>query len=236
MTVLVFQNYPCEDAALLGEALESFGAELRVVDCFAGEPPPSPSWGSALLILGGPMNVYEEEEYPFLAWETRWIREWVAAGRPALGLCLGAQLIAKAMGARVVKSPVKEIGHFSVELTGAGAGDPVFAGFPNRIPVVQWHEDTFELPRSAVQLARGRLCENQAFRMGSAVGLQFHLELGRAKLEQWFREYDIDGEDEGVDVPAVLSEFAVKEPVYRDLCRRFVENFWRSLSDPASAR
>ena len=138
-------------------------------------PCPSGSTSPAqagLVVLGGPMNVDEIDAYPWLVDEVRWIRQAVEAELPVLGICLGAQLLAKALGAKVTANPVKEIGWYELELTAAAADDPLFGGCGPRHLVFQSHGDTFALPDGAVHLARGELCENQAFRFGrSAWGL-----------------------------------------------------------------
>lgn len=226
MRLLVFQNHPCEDAALAGEVFSGLGWELSVVDCHGGQRPAKPD-ADALLVLGGPMNVYEEEKYPFLRWETEWIRDWAAAGRPCLGLCLGAQLLSKALGGRVTANPVREIGHFQVELTEEGCRDSLFEGFSRRFDVVQWHGDTFSIPPGGVHLASSDLCVHQAFRYKRAIGLQFHLEIGRDKMAAWVREYVHDPVEQGVDVRGLLAGFAQREFGYAETCRRLVLNFCR---------
>lgn len=231
MRILVFQNYPCEDAAVAGEAFERLGHSIHVIDCYGAAPPPDFSQGDAVLVLGGPMNVYEEEKHPFLRWETDWIARWVGEGRPLLGLCLGAQLLSKALGGRVTKNPQSEIGHFSVALTEAGRRDPLFAGFPDSFDVAQWHGDTFSLPPGGTLLARSALCEHQAVRVGRAVGLQFHLEIGRAKMAEWIREYVADPSDGSVDVAGILQGFEAREATYVANCHRLVANFCGAVAE-----
>src|ERR1044071_6787905 len=114
--------------------------------------------------MGGPMGVYEKDRYPFLKKELRLVKKFLASGKPALGICLGAQLIGHALGARVYPNRHKEIGWYPLRLTRDGRRDPLFAGFPARPRVFQWHGDTFENPRGATLLARSPLCRRQAFR------------------------------------------------------------------------
>ena len=226
MKILVFQNYPCEDAAMAGTAFEEYGADIEVVDCFNSKRPPD-ARGDALLVLGGPMNVYEEEKYSFLKWETEWIRNWAEEGRPMLGLCLGAQLLSKATGGKVTKNAVPEIGHCEVSLTDAGLQDPLFSGIRNPVPVVQWHQDTFSVPSGGILLATAEKCTNQAFRIYRAIGLQFHLEIGRDKMSAWIDEYVRNPNEEGIDVEGILGDFAGKETVYANTCRTLIKNFLR---------
>jgi GMP synthase (glutamine-hydrolysing) len=138
------------------------------------------------VVMGGPMNVDQVDRYPFLAAEVGWIREGVAQEIPMMGICLGAQLLAKSLGAKVFANPVKEIGWYEIELLPAAAGDPLFRGCPARQTVFQWHGDTFEMPSGAVHLARSTLCRHQAFRYGpSAFGLQFHAEMTEDMVDDW---------------------------------------------------
>ncbi len=144
-----------------------------------------------IVLLGGPMNVYEEERYPFLRDEDLFIKEAIQRGKAILGICLGAQLIAKALGAEVFKAPVKEIGWYDVSLTKMGLRDPLFSELPKTFSVFQWHEDTFEIPRSGKLIATSSPVSHQAFRYGEKVyGLQFHLEVTEEMIQEWIETYD----------------------------------------------
>jgi GMP synthase-like glutamine amidotransferase len=136
---------------------------------------PSPAAFDALIVMGGPMSVNDEHEHPWLVAEKRLVRDAVEGGKIVLGVCLGAQLIASSLGAKVYKSAEKEIGWFPVEgVAPAVAGS--FA-FPPSLPAFHWHGETFELPAEATRLARSAGCANQAFQVGRrTIGLQFHLE------------------------------------------------------------
>lgn len=144
---------------------------------------PAPEDADVLIVMGGPMGVYECSKYPHLASEVTLIAEMVRRGRPVLGVCLGAQLLANALGARVYSGPSSEIGFGDVNLTIGARQDLLFKSLPDPLPVFHWHSDTFDLPHGAHLLARNSHYEHQAFRFGSnAYGLQFHIE---ADLDTW---------------------------------------------------
>ena len=138
-----------------------------------------------VVVLGGPIGVYEQEIYPFLADELRILEARLKAGRPVLGICLGAQLMAAALGARVYPAPAKEVGWAPLSLTEAGKAS-VLRHIDGGVPVLHWHGDTFDLPAGATLLASTEVCPNQAFSYGpAALGLQFHLEVVPAEIERW---------------------------------------------------
>jgi GMP synthase-like glutamine amidotransferase len=147
------------------------------------------------------MGVYEEDRHPWLAAEKRLIAEAVAAGTPYWGVCLGAQLLAASLGARVRTGPSPELGVLAVRLTPQAALDPVFAGAPQSFSTLQWHGDTYELPVGAVHLARSEAYEQQAFALGRAYALQFHLEVDSALAESWMAIPDYVSELEQLDGP-----------------------------------
>jgi GMP synthase-like glutamine amidotransferase len=186
LRVLVVMHVENEGPGLFGELLRAAGAEVQTARLHLGEPLPPVGEVDAALSLGGPMNVYEEAEHPFLRDETRFLAEAADRGLPVLGICLGAQMIAKAAGAAVTKNAVQELGWGMVSLTEAGAADPLFSGLPEILPVFQWHGDTFAIPDGGALLATGSACRNQALRHRNSWGLQFHLEADRALLASWF--------------------------------------------------
>jgi GMP synthase-like glutamine amidotransferase len=208
MRALIFQHIACEGPGLLGDFLRGQGVSLHTVHLDRGDAIPDPADFDLLVVLGGPMNVYEEDRYPFLAPEDRAIRRAVAAGVPYLGFCLGSQLLAKALKARVTANPVKEIGFFDVSLTPAGRGDPLFRGVAEPLPVFQWHGDTFAIPAGAAHLASSPRCAHQAFRHGEAAyGFQFHVEVTRPMVEEWLRLYAEEvAATPGLDAGRILAE------------------------------
>lgn len=184
--VLVFQHLPAEHAGIFREFMAERGLAPHVVELSAGDAIPDPTDFDALLIFGGPMNVYEEDAYPFLKSETAAIRHAVERDVPILGVCLGGQLLAKALGAPVTRNPVPEVGVFDVELTAEGRRDPLFANLPPRFPVAQWHNDTFAVPEGGALLATSPACRHQAFRVGEAAyGVQFHPEVTPEMAREW---------------------------------------------------
>ncbi len=183
--VLVLQHIACEPPAAYEDELRAWGAELVRVEVDAGEP--LPDWRSfaAIVAMGGPMGAYEDARLPWLAPEKRLIAEAVRSGLPYWGVCLGVQLLAASLDARVYTGPSAEVGVLEVELTRGGAADSVFSQLPPRFHALQWHTDTFDLPDGAVQLARSDSYEQQAFRYRNAYGVQFHLEIGVELAREW---------------------------------------------------
>jgi GMP synthase-like glutamine amidotransferase len=183
--ILAFRHVPFEGMGLIELALEAHQIHFDYADLYDHPSPPAdPSEYDALIFMGGPMSV--NDDLPYLRREEEYIRQAIGRGVPVLGVCLGSQLIAHALGAEVRRNAVKEIGWFEVELTEAGRNDPVFEAFRSIEPVFHWHGETFDLPPGAELLASSERCRNQAFRLGAAVyGMQFHLEITPAMIADW---------------------------------------------------
>lgn len=172
--------------------LKAAGFRIRYVN-FGREPGSLPELDgyAALIILGGPMNIDDIDRYPNLLTEVRIIREAVDRDMSVLGICLGAQLLAKALGGGVSRNPTREIGWYDVELTAAGREDPVLSTFAPVQQVFQWHEDGIRLPPKAIHLAQSAASSVQAFRYGEhAYGFQFHLEVDQPLIERWLTVAD----------------------------------------------
>lgn len=180
MNAHILQHVPFEGPAWIGQWLLARGARLNYTRFWESAALPDPASLDLLVVMGGPMSVNDEAEFPWLVAEKRFIAEVVALGRPVLGICLGAQLIASAHGARVYRNAEKEIGWFAIE--GCAGTDGVFQ-FPPTTTVLHWHGETFDLPPGARLLASSAACRHQAFQLGErALGLQFHLEMTEQSL------------------------------------------------------
>jgi GMP synthase-like glutamine amidotransferase len=184
-SILVLQHAGCEPPGVYSDELGARGIATETV--LLDEQPLPRDWGrhAGIVVMGGAMGAYEEDRHPWLRGEKRLIAEAVAAGTPYWGVCLGAQMLAASLGARVMPGPRPELGVLPVKLTDAAARDPVFATAPLSFPSLQWHGDTYELPKGAVQLARSEAYEQQAFVVGRAYALQFHLEVDAPLAEEW---------------------------------------------------
>jgi len=185
--LLVFQHVSFEILGTLHPLLKARGFRIRYAN-FGRHPHARAEIAryNGLVVLGGPMNVDDLERHPHLAVEVELIQQAIEQGLPVLGICLGAQLIAKALGARVHANGGKEIGWYDVSPTLAAKDDPLFRDFGEMEKIFQWHGDVFELPAGAVHLATSQRCPHQAFRYGTNVyGLQFHLEVDEHLIERW---------------------------------------------------
>jgi len=210
--LLVFQHVPYEPLGTLDAQFRDAGFRIRYVNFARFERVAlDVRRYNGLVVLGGPMSVNDTDRYPHLREEMDALRSAIDAGLPVLGICLGAQLIAAALGASVVRNPVKEIGWSTVEPTSAGSRDPLFKHLGKTEQIFQWHGDTFRLPEGAELLAQTDACRNQAFRHGGNVyGLQFHLEVDKALIRRWLStpamQHEIEALNGAVDAETVLEE------------------------------
>lgn len=185
--IMIFQHVGHEPLGTLNPMLKAAGFRIRYVN-FGREPSANPSLDgyNGLIVLGGPMGVYEAEQHPHLKTEMKLIEEAIRRGLPVLGICLGAQLIAAVLGAHVRKAAQWELGWYPLHVTEEGKKDPLFRSYNKKDHVFQIHQDTFDVPKTAVHLGWSDLCEGQAFRFGQKVyGLQFHLEADQPMIQRW---------------------------------------------------
>lgn len=221
MNALIIKHIDIEGPGLIEYCLTQEKIPYQILNLETGGRFPKMNGLSHLIFLGGPMNVYEEDRYPFLKDEDLFIKEAIQRGKAILGICLGAQLIAKALGAKVFKAPVKEIGWYDVTLTKIGSQDSLFSGIPTTFPVFQWHEDTFEIPKGAKLIATSSPISHQAFRYGDKVcGLQFHLEVTEQMIRDWTETYQ---EQAKVQI-MIETQMKIETSIRRGL--NFLSNFF----------
>jgi GMP synthase (glutamine-hydrolysing) len=183
--VLAFRHVPFEDVGHIRPVLAARGIQVECVDLFRNqEISPDAANASGLIFMGGPMSANDDLDY--LKQELRLIAQAAERGQPMLGVCLGSQLLAKALGGRVYGNPVKEIGWYEVQFCDAATEDPLFSGLGNSRMTFHWHGETFDLPAGATLLASSEACRHQAFRFGKAAyGLQFHPEVTPEMIADW---------------------------------------------------
>lgn len=223
-------HVPSETLGIIKSCIDKKNLSVVEHHIYKNEVPPFSSSVSALIVMGGPMNVYETHLYPFLDAEVKLIAQVISAKRPILGICLGAQLLAKALGAQIYPNSMREVGWYPVELLPEARNDMLFSAVPRTFDVLHWHGDTFDLPEGAVHLARSDRCVNQAFRWGNnAWGLQFHLEVTPEMVDEW-----VQGEESASYVcgagecPEMITE---KTPIFFSRLQPLAEQIFFSFLD-----
>ncbi|MBI3597577.1 MAG: gamma-glutamyl-gamma-aminobutyrate hydrolase family protein [Nitrospirae bacterium] len=199
--VWVMQHMVCETLGTISDALNAGSVPFEYVRIFEGQPVPIEMGDAAgLILMGGPMGVYEQDHYPFLRQEIRLIEEALRKNMPVLGICLGSQLLAAALGARVTQAKDKEIGWRRVSLTRAAKDDPLWSGIEPAFTAYHWHGDVFDLPSGAVSLASSDRTRHQAFRYGrSAYGILFHMEVTEAIIRDMVETFRDELQTTGLD-------------------------------------
>jgi GMP synthase-like glutamine amidotransferase len=211
MKIQCLTHVPFEDAANIAIWAKNNGHSLHYTELFNNNPLPDLNAFDMLTIMGGPMNVYQHDQYPWLIGEKDLIKKAITCGKKVLGVCLGAQLMADAMGGTVTKNPYPEIGWHPVTLTEQARSTGLFDGFPETFTVFHWHGDTFSIPPGAMRLAGSDACQNQAFLYGShALALQFHLEYSRRSIEEMLTHCN----DELIDSPYVNSVDQIRDGLH----------------------
>jgi GMP synthase (glutamine-hydrolysing) len=210
MKVIVLQHIRCETLGTIADALDTKGVEANYVRSFKGDRIPSDLGDSkGLIVMGGPMGVYEQDLHPFLREELQLIESALRHERPILGVCLGSQLLAAALGAQVKKNTTKEIGWYPVNLTPSGREDPLWSGAVPSFMGFHWHGDVFDLPRGAVSLASSALTPCQAFRYDRKVyGLLFHMEVTAEMIRAMVETFEDELQQEKINGQALTGEAA----------------------------
>jgi GMP synthase-like glutamine amidotransferase len=230
--IAILKNTKEEGTGTIGDYLREVSADYRIFELAEGEAPQSLEDFRCLIILGGPMGVYEMDRYPHLKIASRLIREGINREMNILGICLGAQLLAHCLGADVYMGHEKEIGWFNIEITADGISDPHMqrlathpdiGDFWKIFKVFHWHGDTFDLPMDAVRLASSSLYENQAFRYGKNVyAFQFHIEVTEEMVYEWLKD-ESSTELIFKDTKKFLNE-------YRGRAMNFYKSFFKGMS------
>lgn len=229
--ILFIKHIDVEGPDTLGDFLTIRQEPFLVVDMGAGEKlPADPSDFKAVVVLGGPMNVDEEKKYPFLKEENRFIQKTLEQKIPYFGLCLGSQLLAKAAGAKVIKSPQKEVGFSEVALTEDGKKDELFRNIADKMTVYQWHEDMWLLPAGAKLLATSAACPHQAFKVGhNAYGLQFHVEVTDLSIGDWCDAYLKDPAQLKIQKDKMLADYQRHKKTFQQTAVKLYNNFLEIL-------
>jgi GMP synthase (glutamine-hydrolysing) len=232
-SVLVIQHTAGEGPGLLAEVLPAAGLSLRRVRVFRGDPVPQRLGDHAgLVVLGGPMGVYEPDRYPFLRREIRLVADALERQRPILGICLGSQLLAAALGTPVTRGQVAELGWAAVTLSREAATDGLWAGVPESFNAFHWHGDYFELPRGAVRLAWSQAADCQAFRhQGTAYGVLFHLEVTERIVRGLVRSSTRALGAAGLSAAAILDSLRAHLPALHQIGRQVFARWARLVRD-----
>lgn len=198
MAVLICKNIETEGPGTIEDYLRLKNIPYKIVELSTGEALPNSDNFNTLIMMGGPMSVNEDEIYPYIKEEEKLVRDFISKRKKILGVCLGAQIMAKALGARVYAGHQKEIGWYDIELTGEGLRDtlirslalhPKVGDLWKRFKVFHWHGETFDIPQGAVRLASSGLYQNQAFRYGKdAYAFQFHIEVRKEMILEWLKD------------------------------------------------
>lgn len=213
--VLAVRHVKIEHAGLIEDILKEKGIEIDYVDTAKGQTLKEPLENySFAIVLGGYMGAYEESLYPFLSYEYKLMEEVLKRDIPLLGICLGSQMLAKVLGARVYKGEKgKEIGFFDVYKV---SQVELFKDFPDKLKVFQWHGDTFDLPKGAHRVFEGDVYKNQGFIYKNAIGLQFHIEVSSQMVEEWLSVYNDEVEKEGLDREKIIQDTKIYIPILKE--------------------
>ncbi len=224
--ILIIKHAKIEGPGTLGDFFRETSWKTGVVELWKTQALPRVDDCEAIISLGGPMNVYETKKYPFLEKEESFLKKALKENIPVLGICLGAQLLAKAASAKVEKAENKEIGWYTVGLTKAGGDDLLFKRTGKDLKVFQWHEDSFNVPESGNLLATAATCRNQAIRVGkNAWGLQFHPEMTEGMLEAWLSDTE-----EALDEKEIMLNYFKVKQIYDRQAQMMYLNFATAIA------
>lgn len=224
MKVLIIKNIASEGPGAIDDYLMAIKAPYKIIDLWNNEKAPDLSDFSHLVVMGGPMAVYEMEKYAFLKEEALLIEKAIKSNLHVLGICLGAQMIAHVLGARVYPGITREIGWYQVKLTEEGLKDRVISQLATgdgKATVFQWHGDTFDIPAQAVRLASSEIFENQAFRFSNGIyALQFHIEITPDIIREWFKD------DKHLKLDDIMIETGKLFQAYHRRAKNFYSKFF----------
>lgn len=226
-TIYAIQHLAFEDLGSLEDIFYDFGFRVRYFEAGVDDLTPALNYEGLTVILGGPIGVYETEDYPFLKDELEGLKQRLLENKPTIGICLGAQLIAHALGAKVYAGHQKEIGWSELEIKSLDSDSNVLTSLEN-IKVLHWHGDTFELPNNATLLASSTIYPNQAFSVGNNIlALQFHLEMIEESFEKWLIGHTCEIRHAGLSIPQLREDnklYAKKlESKSREVIQTFLE-------------
>ncbi|WP_227817321.1 glutamine amidotransferase [Nitrogeniibacter aestuarii] len=231
---VVLRHAAFEDLGLLAVPLKERGYRIEVLDAGVNARPERLRAADLLVVCSGPISVYDTERYPYLGEEIRIVSQRLVAHRPTLGIGLGAQLMASAMGARVYPATHRELGWSPLQLTEHGCASPIAA--VGDLPVLHWHADTFDLPAGARLLAASTDTPHQAFSVGRfGLALQFHLEVDPARIEQWLIGHAFELHEAGINIPALRSATALHGPRLVPVARAMITD-WLDAMAPRRTR
>jgi GMP synthase (glutamine-hydrolysing) len=230
-TVYVMQHIHCETPGIISECLKTAGISARSIRTFdGGEIPQSMNEAEGLIVMGGPMSVYDHKQFPFLLEEQRLIEAALKDDKPVLGVCLGSQLLAATLGSEVKSGARKEIGWHSVELFESAGSDRLWNGLPPRFTAFHWHGDVFDLPNGSIALAASDLTPCQGFRYGTnAYGFLFHMEVTENIIQNMVEEFSGELEEESITVRSIVEKNRDFLPALQDIGSRVFQRWVKSF-------